>query len=161
MRWRIRERFILLFTLSAMLPVVLMAMVTYCDARNSLKEAIASEAFELTRRTSQQLEQFMGQRPQEVATSTAQGQVIGKRHFGRKALPPGGGGGKSGARELFDTLLLWKARVALDAEGRATIEVPMNDSLSSFRLVAIAHAGEAKFGSGAASVRSARNSAAK
>ena len=103
------------------------------------------------------LEQFMGQRPQEVATSTAQGQVIGKRHFGRKALPPGGGGGKSGARELFDTLLLWKARVELDAEGRATIEVPMNDSLSSFRLVAIAHAGEEKFGSGAASVRTTQD----
>ena len=103
------------------------------------------------------LEQFMGQRPQEVATSTAQGQVIGKRHFGRKALPPGGGGGQSGARELFDTLLLWKARVELDAEGRASIEVPMNDSLSSFRLVAIAHAGEAKFGSGAASVRTTQD----
>ncbi|MGD9744151.1 MAG: ATP-binding protein, partial [Hyphomicrobium sp.] len=68
MRWRIRERFILLFTLSAMLPVVLMAMVTYSDARNSLKEAIASEAFELTRRTSQQLEQFMGQVVEDLHT---------------------------------------------------------------------------------------------
>ena len=103
------------------------------------------------------LEQFMGQRPQEVATSTAQGQVIGKRHFGRKALPPGGGGGKSGARELLDTLLLWQARVALDAEGRASVEIPMNDSLSSFRLVAVAHAGDAQFGSGAASVRTTQD----
>src|SRR5262249_35831880 len=42
------------------------------------------------------LEGFMGRRPEEVVTSTAQGQVIGKRHFGRKALPPGGGGGASG-----------------------------------------------------------------
>jgi uncharacterized protein YfaS (alpha-2-macroglobulin family) len=100
------------------------------------------------------LEAFMGRRPEEVATSTAQGQVIGKRHFGRKALPPGGGGGgKAGARELFDTLLLWKARVPLDAAGRATVEIPMNDSLSSFRLVAVAHAGAAQFGHGAASVR--------
>src|SRR5258706_1521273 len=63
------------------------------------------------------LEGFMGQRPEEVVTSTAQGQVIGKRHFGRKALPPGGGGGasgKAGAREPIDTLLLRKGRVALD-----------------------------------------------
>jgi len=103
------------------------------------------------------LEQMLGQRPQEVATSTAQGQVIGKRHFGRKALPPGGGGGKAGARELFDTLLLWKARIALDAQGRANVEIPLNDSLSSFRLVAVAHAGEAKFGSGAASVRTTQD----
>ena len=99
------------------------------------------------------LEAFLARRPQEVATATAQGQVIGKRHFGRKALPPGGGGGKSGARELFDTLLAWKARVALDANGRAVVDVPMNDALSSFRIVAVAHARAAQFGTGAASVR--------
>ena len=45
--------------------------------------------------------------------STAQMQVIGKRHFGRKALAPGGGGGRSTARELFDTLLaVERARAA-------------------------------------------------
>jgi len=107
------------------------------------------------------LEAFMGQRPEEVATSTAQGQVVGKRHFGRKALPPGGDGaaaaGKAGARELFDTLLAWKARVRLDAAGRARVEIPMNDSLSSFRLVAVAHAGAAQFGHGAASVRTTQD----
>ena len=103
------------------------------------------------------LEAMLGQRTAEVVTSTAQGLVIGKRHFGRKSLPPGGGGGKAGARELFDTLLLWRARVALDANGRATLEVPMNDALSSFRLVAVAHAGAAKFGTGAASVRTTQD----
>ena len=65
---------------------------------------------------------MLGERPVEVFTATAQGQVIGKRHFGRKAQPPGGGGGRAGARELFDTLLLWKGRVALDAQGRAVVE---------------------------------------
>ncbi len=103
------------------------------------------------------LEGFLGQRPEEVSTSTAQGQVIGKRHFGRKALPPGGGGGKAGARELFDTLLLWKARVVLDGNGRATVDVPLNDSLSSFRVVAVANAGAAKFGTGWASVRATQD----
>jgi hypothetical protein len=108
------------------------------------------------------LEGFMGQRSDEVVTSTAQGQVIGKRHFGRKALPPGGGGAsgpvaRAAARELFDTLLLWRGRVTLDAAGRATVEVPLNDSLSSFRLVAVAHQGAARFGSGAASVRSTQD----
>lgn len=103
------------------------------------------------------LEGFLGRRPVEVTTATAQGQVIGKRHFGRKALPPGGGGGRAGARELFDTLLLWKARVTLDAQGRALLEVPMNDSLSSFRLVAVAHAGTARFGSGSALVRASQD----
>jgi len=44
-------------------------------------------------------------------------------------------------RELFDTLLLWRGRVALDANGEARIDVPLNDSLTSFRLVAIAEPG--------------------
>ena len=68
------------------------------------------------------LEALLGERPVEVSTATAQGQVIGKRHFGKKAVAAGGGGGRGGARELFDTLLLWKGRVALDAQGRATLD---------------------------------------
>ncbi len=92
-------------------------------------------------------------RPIEVTTATAQLQVVGKRHFGRKAVPPGGGGGQQGARQLFDTLLLWRGRVALDAAGGAELEVPLNDALSSFRLVAIGSAGPALFGRGEARIR--------
>ena len=62
-------------------------------------------------RSWQLLEAMMGRRAYGVQTSTAQSQVIGKRHFGLKALPSGGGGGKQVTRELFDTLLFWKARV--------------------------------------------------
>ena len=40
------------------------------------------------------LEAMMERRPEEVETSTAQSQVIGKRHFGKKAAAPGGGGGR-------------------------------------------------------------------
>jgi uncharacterized protein YfaS (alpha-2-macroglobulin family) len=103
------------------------------------------------------LEGLLGERPLEVSTSTAQGHVVGKRHYGRKAVPAGGGGGRSGARELFDTLLLWKARVPLDAQGRATVEIPLNDSLSSFRVVAVATAGESRFGTGRATIRTSQD----
>src|SRR5262249_23867375 len=103
------------------------------------------------------LEAMMGERPVEVLTATAQGQVIGKRDFGRKAQPPGGGGGRAGARELLDTLLVWRGRVALDADGRASVEVPLNDALTSFRIVAVAHAGAARFGHGAATVRTTQD----
>ena len=82
---------------------------------------------------------MMQRRPIEVETSTAQSQVIGKRHFGKKAVAAGGGGGGENARELFDTLLMWKPRVTLDENGRARIEVPLNDSLTSFRIEAIAN----------------------
>ncbi len=87
-----------------------------------------------------------------VETSTAQSEIMGRRHYGRKAIAAGGGGGRA-TRELFDTLLLWKPQVKLDAKGEALIEVPLNDSLTSFRLVAVADAGPQRFGTGTASVR--------
>jgi uncharacterized protein YfaS (alpha-2-macroglobulin family) len=103
------------------------------------------------------LEAMMRQRGYGVRTATAQMQVIGKRHFGLKALPQGGGGGRHTTRELFDTLLVWKARVALDAQGDASVEVPLNDSLTSFRIVAVATGGVSLFGTGAATIRSTQD----
>ena len=103
------------------------------------------------------LETMMRQRSLQVQTATAQMQVVGKRHFGRKAVPHGGGGGKGGGRELFDTLLFWKARVALDANGEASVEVPINDSLTAFRIVAIASAQADLFGTGRTEVRSSQD----
>ena len=103
------------------------------------------------------LQAMMGRRGIEVETSTAQMQVIGKRHYGRKALPHGGGGGRQAARELFDTLLLWKGRVPLDERGEAHIEVPLNDSLTSFRIVAVASAASDLFGSGSTAVRTTQD----
>ena len=79
-------------------------------------------------------------------------QVVGKRHYGRKAVPHGGGGGRERARESFDSCLLWQARVTLDANGEASVTVPLNDSLTSFRIVAVAHAGAQLFGTGSASI---------
>ena len=101
---------------------------------------------------------MLQQRAWAVETSTAQGEIIGRRHYGRKAVAAGGGGGRGGTRELFDTLLLWRATVVLDANGQATVEVPLNDSLTSFRLVAVADgaitdAGRHTFGSGSTSIR--------
>ncbi|MQA19259.1 alpha-2-macroglobulin family protein [Rugamonas rivuli] len=103
------------------------------------------------------LEAMMQQRSLQVQTATAQMQVVGKRHFGRKAVPHGGGGGKGAGRELFDTLLFWKGRVALDANGEATVQVPINDSLTAFRIVAIASANADLFGTGRTEVRSSQD----
>src|SRR4029077_5459140 len=79
------------------------------------------------------------------------------RHYGRKARAAGGGGGRHTARELFDTLLFWKARVKLDEQGRATVEVPLNDSLTSFRIVAVANGEAGLFGKGESSIRSTQD----
>jgi uncharacterized protein YfaS (alpha-2-macroglobulin family) len=103
------------------------------------------------------LEAMMDRRSYAVRTSTAQLQVVGKRHFGRKALPAGGGGGQRPTRELFDTLLLWKGRVALDANGEATVDVPLNDSLTSFRIAAVATGSDGLFGTGEATIRTTQD----
>ncbi|MFB3885646.1 MAG: alpha-2-macroglobulin [Thermodesulfobacteriota bacterium] len=100
---------------------------------------------------------MMGRRGYEVRTSTAQMQVIGKRHFGLKSLPPGGGGGRQTTRELFDTLLLWKGRLLLDANGEGSAEIPLNDSITSFRIVAVANGGAGFFGTGSTSIQSTQN----
>lgn len=114
------------------------------------------------------LDGILKERPLSVFTSTSQMQVVGKRHYGRKAVAPGGGGADGIAvtakramapvsapqnakpRELFDTLLLWKGRVKLDADGNAKVDIPINDSLTKFRVVAIADGGVARFGTGSA-----------
>jgi len=103
---------------------------------------------------------MMGDRPLSVLTATAQMQVIGKRHYGRKAVEAGGGGGGDMSalnRENFQPVLLWRGRVPLDAQGRARVAVPLSDALSSFKLVAIATDGADAFGTGMADVRTAQD----
>ncbi len=103
---------------------------------------------------------MMADRPVSVLTSTGQTQVVGKRHYGRKALAAGGGGGEGAGgtvRHDFNPLLLWRGRVPLDAQGRATIPVAMNDSLSAFRLVAVATGGVDLFGTGSTVVRTTQD----
>lgn len=96
-----------------------------------------------------------------VETATAQMQIIGKRHYGKKAVAAGGGGGEFPARELFDTLLLWNPRVVLDAKGEAMVDVPLNDALTSFRIVAVTDAikgdNVALFGMGRAQIRATQD----
>lgn len=92
-----------------------------------------------------------------VRTATAQMQVVGRRHYGRKAVPAGGGGGASPTRELLDTLVSWQPDVRLDAQGRARIAFPLNDAITRFALVAIADHGSDGFGSGRADIVSTRD----
>lgn len=127
-------------------PVPAGSELAFAAVDQALLELRANESWDL-------LTAMLPKRAYQVETATAQSQVIGKRHFGKKAVPPGGGGGRGPARELFDALLVWNPRVVLDANGSATISVPINDSLTEFKLVAIADAGVGLFGTGNASVR--------
>ncbi len=124
--------------------------VTIAAVDEGLLELMPNKSWQL-------LEAMMGRRGYEVKTSTAQMQVVGKRHYGLKALPQAGGGGRQITRELFDTLLLWKARVMLNEKGEASVEIPLNDSLTSFRIVAVANGGAGLFGSGHTSIRTTQD----
>ena len=103
------------------------------------------------------LEAMVKRRSYFVETATAQMQVVGRRHYGKKALPPGGGGGRAPTRELFDTLLVWKPDVKLDVNGEATIDVALNDALTSFRIVAVADGEPGLFGTGQVTVRATKD----
>jgi uncharacterized protein YfaS (alpha-2-macroglobulin family) len=76
-----------------------------------------------------------------VETSSNQTYLIGKRHFGKKATPFGGGGGKLMPRELLDSLVAWKPRLKADAAGKIEVELKLNDSISSFAVIAVGSEG--------------------
>lgn len=57
------------------------------------------------------------------------------------------------ARSQFSTLAFWSTEVVLDAQGQALVTVPFNDSLTRWRIVAVAQQGAQQFGTGEASVQ--------
>lgn len=120
----------------------------------ALLELMPNDSWEL-------LKAMIRKRGHGIETATAQMQIIGKRHYGKKAAPAGGGGGQFPTRELFDTLLLWNPRVVLDANGEALVKVPLNDSLTAFRIVAVADAVQGAdaslFGTGRATIRATQD----
>lgn len=103
------------------------------------------------------LKAMMIPRPHRVETATAQAWLVGRRHFGLKALPIGGDGGGGHRRELFDTLLYWNPSVKLNSQGQAEVEIPLNDSTTSFRIVAVAQRGIDQFGSGWTAIQSSQD----
>ncbi|TGK13359.1 peptidase inhibitor [Leptospira stimsonii] len=124
--------------------------ITLAAVDQGLLELKANDTWDLLRA-------MMKERGNSVETSSAQLRVIGRRHFGLKSLPPGGGGGGATTRELFDTLLYWKADLKPDENGKLEVEVPLNDSLTSFKIVAIVHSGKDKFGSASTQIQTTRD----
>lgn len=117
------------------------AGVAFVAVDEALLELRANASWDL-------LQAMRVERDYGVETATGQGQVVGRRHYGRKAVAAGGGGGFNATRELFDTRLLWRGDLTLDAQGQATLDVPLNDALTRFRLVAIVDQGSGLFGTG-------------
>lgn len=122
--------------------------------------AVVDEALSLLRKnwSVELLSGMMNERGWAVSTSTSQVQVVGKRHYGSKARPPGGGGGESmESRELFEPVLKWIPALKLNASGEADVEFDLNDSITRFKIHAIAISGANHFGSGAATITSSKD----
>lgn len=100
----------------------------------------------------QLLEALLPLRAHSVETAYMISNVIGKRTLGLKALPTGGDGAGNASRELFDTSLFWDPKVKV-VNGEAKVKFKTNDSLTSFKVVAIALSGADKFGTGGASIK--------
>jgi alpha-2-macroglobulin len=70
---------------------------------------------------------------------------------------PGGGGGESdangeGVRSDFRLLAAWSGKVKVGASGRAVVAMKLPDSLTQFRLIAVAASGAEQFGTTTRSV---------
>ena len=126
------------------------AEVAFAAVDKALLELMPNKSWNL-------LTAMLRQRAWGVATSTAQMEIVGRRHYGRKAVPAGGGGGNGATRELFDTLLRWNGRIVLDDKGQARVTVPLNDSLTTFELVAVADMSLGLFGTGETSIQSTQD----
>lgn len=61
-----------------------------------------------------------------------------------------GGGGQDAVRRNFQPLAFWRGALLTDARGEVTASFPAPDSLTRYRLIAVAHAGPTRFGSGRA-----------
>jgi alpha-2-macroglobulin len=131
-------------------PVPAGTQIAVAAVDEALLELMPNQSWDL-------LDAMFQQRAYGVETATAQMEIVGRRHFGRKAVPAGGGGGHAGTRELFDTLLYWNPRVTLDAKGDAHVDVPLNDSITRFRIVAVAASGIERFGTGSATIESTQD----
>lgn len=120
-------------------------------SRASVALAVVDEALlELApNRSADIIKAMRRERAYGVTTATAQSEVVGRRHYGRKAVPAGGSAAdlakRGGTRDLFDTLLLWQPNIELDANGEATIPIHLNDSISGFRVIAVGDYGVDRF----------------
>jgi len=134
--------------------------------------AVDEGLFELLNNNSWDLlSSMMRKRNNSVESATAQLQVVGKRHYGLKALPSGGGGSMERAsmakdmaegedtnsRKDFSPVILWQGKVKVNSSGEVTIPVQLNDSITAFRLGAIATAEQDLFGSGSEEVQATKD----
>jgi uncharacterized protein YfaS (alpha-2-macroglobulin family) len=83
--------------------------------------------------------------------------LISRRVLTPKGATDGGGGGADGGpggiRRDFRALAFWLGSVTTDANGRASVDVKLPESLTTYRIMAVAADRESRFGGGDTEVR--------
>ena len=103
-------------------------------------------------------ETFYKERPLTLINSDSRTQVVGQRHYGAKGDDASGGGGLGDAlRREFHPAVYWLAQAQTDENGRMEVSFKLPDSLTAYRLVAIAADKGGNFGMGRAEVRASRS----
>ncbi len=98
---------------------------------------------------------FYGPRPLSVRTSETLLHLIEQRNYGEKSEATGGGGAFEdiALRSDFKTTPLWLPALRTDAGGHAEAQFKLPGNLTMFRIMAVAHTRDSKFGNGSAEFR--------
>ena len=93
----------------------------------------------------------------QVFSADSRQRIVSRRVLTPKGETDGGGGGAdAGAgtmRRDFRALAFWLGSVATGPDGRATVDVTLPESLTTYRIMAVAADRRSRFGSGAREVR--------
>ena len=96
---------------------------------------------------------FYAARPLSVQSSVSLPNLLPEdpddlRFQNKGHLGGGGGGGANRIRKNFLACAFWNATLLTDADGKVQVQFPAPDSLTRYRLLAVAHTRESHFGSG-------------
>lgn len=91
----------------------------------------------------------------QVLNADSRQRIVSRRVLTPKGSTEGGGGGMSlgGHRSDFRVLAFWVGSVTTGADGHATVDVKLPESLTTYRIMAVAADRSSRFGAGDTEVR--------
>ncbi|HEX2343746.1 MAG TPA: MG2 domain-containing protein [Vicinamibacterales bacterium] len=92
----------------------------------------------------------------QVLNTDNRQRIISRRVLTPKGTDEGGGGGDdggAGVRKDFRVLAFWLGSVTTDANGRASVDVKLPESLTTYRIMAVGGDRASRFGSGESEIR--------
>jgi uncharacterized protein YfaS (alpha-2-macroglobulin family) len=93
----------------------------------------------------------------QVINADNRQRIVSRRVLTPKGATDGGGGGDAGGiRKDFRALAFWLGSVVTDANGRAQLDVKLPESLTTYRIMAVAADRSSRFGAGDAEIRTNR-----